>query len=109
MRFRKAPALHVFLTLTILLYAAMGAHAQTVNDRRSAVARDMATNFAHLGIHELYLPDSGDTNGRPHGPNALFAGRFSQLLQPNARGFALLPRHDVHRFLPRPERAAISC
>lgn len=85
--------------LTVLLLLAIGAQAQTVNDRRTAAARDMAKNFAGLGIHRLYLPDACDANRRPHGPSAFFAGRFSQLLEANAHGFAVLPRSDVHRFL----------
>jgi TonB family protein len=99
MRFRKPPALPVCSLLTILLFAAVGAQGQTINDRRTAAARDMATNFAHLGIHKLYLPDACDGNNRPHGPSAYFAGRFSQLLGGNARGFAVLSRSDVHSFL----------
>lgn len=54
-RFRRQAALHVLTMLTVLLLLAIGAQAQTVNDRRTAAARDMAKNFAGLGIHRLYL------------------------------------------------------
>ncbi|HUN61797.1 MAG TPA: energy transducer TonB [Candidatus Sulfotelmatobacter sp.] len=99
MMLRKLPASQIFLALAILLCAAVGAHAQTVNDRRTAAARDIAKNIAQLDVHKLYLPDACDANQRPHGPSAYFAATFSQLLGANARGFAVLPRSDVHRFL----------
>lgn len=41
-RFRRQAALHVLTMLTVLLLLAIGAQAQTVNDRRTTAARDMA-------------------------------------------------------------------
>lgn len=98
-RLRRQSVRHVLTALTILLLAAIGAHAQTVNNQRNVAAQEMAKNIAHLGVHTLYLPDACDSNKRPHGPSAYFAGRFSQLLDVNAAGFAVLPRSNVHRFL----------
>lgn len=85
--------------LTILLLAAITSRAQSVNNQRNAAVRDLAKNIAQVGVHKLYLPDVCDSNKRPHGPSAYFAGSFSQLLEANAHGFAVLPRSKAHRFL----------
>jgi TonB family protein len=89
--------------LACVLAFARGANANVVDERR-AFAQELAKDVAQRGLQKLYVPDFTDESGRPFVLGRFFAATFAQMLGENAKGFVVLDRVDVHRYLSKSER-----
>jgi TonB family protein len=56
------------------------------------------------GLRRIYIPDFTDSSGRQVALGWYFAATFSALLNDNAKGFAVVSRVDVHRYLGKSGR-----
>jgi TonB family protein len=89
----------------VVVLACALAHAGTARaddvEKRQAFAQQLTKDIARSGLRKIYIPDFTDRSGKQSGLGRWFAGTFSQLLSDNAKGFAVISRIDVHRYLAK--------
>lgn len=69
--------------------------------KTKAVAEQLTKDIARSGLRKIYIPDFTNSSGRQVALGRYFAATFSNLLSDNAKGFAVISRIDVHRYLAK--------
>jgi TonB family protein len=70
-------------------------------EKRKAFAQQLTKDIARSGLRKIYVTDFTDSSGKQAALDRWFAGTFSQLLSDNAKGFVVISRVDVHRYLAK--------
>jgi TonB family protein len=73
-------------------------------EKRKIFAQQLTKDIVQPGLRKIYVPDFTDSSGRQVALGWYFAATFSALLDDNAKGFAVVSRVDVHRYLGKSGR-----